>query len=375
MTSLKVTTARLFERLRPEGHEGGAGELVVAPGSVEDAAEVLAHAADHGLRVGFLGGATHRLIGGPGSCDVVVSTERMRRVVDWQADDLTIVVEAGMPVADLEAMLGERGQSAVLPEHPGTATVGGTLAVAASGYCRYRYGPSRDRVLQVAVATGYGRVIRAGARVVKSSTGYDLARLMVGSMGALGLIGEVCLKLLPTPVSGATVPVADPATAVEAVYRPLAVVETERGSAVYLGGTEAEIAAQAAGLGHRAEPGLAWPEPVSGPVRVSLRVPPAHVAAGVSRIAAWPGVTFRAQHGVGIIEIGCGEIAADEVCGLRRWAEARSGALVLLAGPGDLAAAVDPWGTPPASLAIQRRIKEAFDPAGILNVGKLPGRI
>ncbi|NIV25710.1 MAG: FAD-binding protein, partial [Gemmatimonadetes bacterium] len=107
----------------------------------------------------------------------------------------------------------ERGQTAVLPETPGSGTVGGAIASGASAWRRLRYGPIRDRVLETVMATGDGRVVKAGGRLVKNVTGFDIPRLATGSYGSLGVIGQVCLKLWPTGTRFAGVPADDAAAA------------------------------------------------------------------------------------------------------------------------------------------------------------------
>ncbi len=375
MTSLGAATRQLLARLALEEVPAGVdAEFVVAPPTVADAAEVLAAAAEHGMRVGFLGAGSQLGIGGRLTPDLVLSSAAMRQVVDWQAEDLTIVVEPGMPVTELETMLAERGQTAVLPEHSAGATVGGTVATGTSGYRRLRYGPTRDRVLEVTLATGYGKVVRAGGRVVKNVTGYDLPRLVAGSLGALGFIGPVCLKLWPLPPATVTVTVADPARAGRAAYRPLAVVEADGEGFVYLGGTAEQVEAQAAELGGESRPGLHWPAPVEGVLRCSLRVPARHLEEAVDRIRAWePAPSYRALHGVGEVLLGSEGVAVATFLATRRWAEEQGGALVVLDGPGEFMTEVDPWGAPPPTIELQRRVKTAFDPAGVCNPGKLPG--
>ena len=374
VTSIRAATARMFERMRPDDAGSVDAEFVTAPQTIEDAAAVIAHAADVGLSVGFHGGGTHQGLGGRLRTDVAIVTTGLSGVIDYQPEDLTVVVDGGMPIAELEAVLDERGQTAVLPEQPGAATVGGTIAAGASPFRRLRYGPTRDRVLQVTLATGYGQVVTAGGRVVKNSTGYDLARLCAGSLGSIGLIGSVCLKLWPNPVETATVAVDDAAAAHEEVYRPFAVLEADGQGYVYLGGTPQEIQAQAGAIGRPALPGLRWPDPVGSPVQVSVRVPPRDLAAAIALVRSWRSpITYRAQIGVGEMTVGMDEADVDELRHARAWAESRGGALVLLDGGGDLYASLGAWGTPPPSQSIQRRIKEAFDPAGVLNPGKLPG--
>lgn len=346
---------------------------VVAPATIESAGATLAAASAAGATVRFWGGGTHQGYGHVTEADVVMSTERLSKVVDWQADDLTIVVEAGLPVAELEVLLEDRNQSAVLPELPGSATVGGVVAAGVSGYRRLRYGPTRDRILESVLVTGDGRVTTAGGRVVKNVTGYDIPRLVTGSLGSLGLIAQVCLKLWPMPKRAATIVVEDAAAATRVAYRPLAVLELPDRSAVFVAGSEDEIAAQTRDLGGTEQEGLAWPELPSGEWTGTMRVPPASTLEAVGRVRA-AGLTFVAAHGVGEIHLAAGSSSAASFGELRSWAEAQGGSFVVTDRPAD-DGLFDPWGSPPPSLTLQRRVKAAFDPAGIANPGILPGGI
>jgi glycolate oxidase FAD binding subunit len=296
---------------------------------------------------------------------LVVFTDGLASIVEWEPDDLTVVVEGGMTVASLEARLATRGQSAILAEVPGAGTVGGALAAGISGYRRGRFGPTRDRILEVTLVTGDGRVVRAGGRVVKNVTGYDLARLAVGSFGRLGVIVSACLKLWPLPRASATVTL-DRDFANE-VYRPLAVLKDSRQSKIYLAGTEEEVAAQVARLPGESQPGLHWPEHPSGPWTWSLRSPPAIAADFVSTLPD----DFIHQVGVGEISFSTQDTQGME--DLRTKVEATGGSLVVSGRPpGE---EFEPWGRPPAGIEIQARLAAAFDPASILNPGRLPGRI
>ena len=353
----------------------GAGP-VVAPTSPEEVAAVLRAASEHGLRVLVWGGGTHQGLGHHLDPDVVLVTADLNRLVDWQPEDLTVVVEGGMTVAQLESTLAGQGQTAVLPEAPGAGTVGGAVASGASAMRRLRYGPTRDRVLEVTIATGDGRLVTAGGRVVKNVTGYDIPRLATGSLGALGVIVSICLKLWPLPAHTATIPVDDPVAAFRIAYRPLAVMETAAGSAVYVAGTAEEVAAQAADLGGEAAPGLAWPVPPSRGHVLVLRVPPASTAAAVERVRALGSdVAFKAAHGVGEVVLGVDSPDFAALRDLRGWAESLGGALVTAVAPAETREVFDPWGTPPPTVDLQRRVKAAFDPAGVVNPGRLPGRI
>src|SRR5690606_9106622 len=202
--------------------------------------------------------------GYPVEPDLVISTASLTGIEDWEPDDLTVVVRAGTPVEELESRLAVGGQTAVLPEMAGAATVGGVVATASSSYRRLRYGPTRDRVLEVRAVTGDGRIVKGGGRVVKNVSGFDLPRLFTGSFGSLGVITSVCLKLWPLTEASATVAV-DAPSAAAAVHRPLAVLETPRAVTVLLAGTGPEVDDQVSRFGGAATPGLSYPDMIDAP--------------------------------------------------------------------------------------------------------------
>ena len=123
---------------------------------------------------------------------------------------MTVRVRAGTTVADLDDALAEVGQTVALPAWPG-ATVGGVLAVGHSGIRHLGWGPVRDTVLEVRYVSAEGAVVKAGGPTVKNVSGFDLCRLLVGSLGTLGLIAEVVLRTRPLPAAERWVSgVADP---------------------------------------------------------------------------------------------------------------------------------------------------------------------
>lgn len=343
-----------------------AGADRVAPESEQELAEILARASARGRKVAVWGGGTHRDIGYPTAPDLVVATAGLAGIESWEPDDLTVVVGAGTPVADLEAELGDGGQSAVLPEVPGAATVGGVVATATSAFRRLRYGPTRDRMLEVRAVTGDGRLIKGGGRVVKNVSGYDLPRLYTGSLASLGVITAVCLKLWPVPPAKATVRVGE-VPPPEAVYRPLAILETRAGVDVLVEGIDDEVDEQVRRLGGAARPGLHYPDPLEGDTVWSLRLRPSLLDAARGRLPV--GATFVMQHLVGEVAFSTPE--DYDPLPLRQWAEGSGGTLVRLRGR----SVADPWGTPPPGLELQRRVVAAFDPARILEPGRLPGGI
>lgn len=368
-----LTVASAFAPFsRPASAEGMPPvDLSVAPGTISELEQVLDLASEHELDALIWGGGTHQGYGHRVDADLLISTTGLDRLVDHQPEDFTVTVEGGMLVADLEARLAERGQTAVLPELPGSATVGGVMAAGVSGFRRARYGPTRERILEVDLITGDGRRVKAGGRVVKNVTGFDIPRLSVGSFGALGVIAQTTLKLWPLPSETATVTVADGDRALAVAYRPAAIVETDGTVKVFLGGTPAEVAGQVSVLNGQATEGWSWDHEPTGEFRWSLRVPPASLREAIGRLPSG----WRYQAGLGVGEMKLASPHAEGFADLRAWAEAHAGSLVIVGAPEPTYEEIDPWGAPPQGLDIQKELLRRFDPCRVLNPGRLPGGI
>ncbi len=150
-------------------------------------------------------------------CVTRLSTVNLRGVVEYEPEEFVITVLAGTPVRDIAAALARHGQ--FLPFDPllagAGATLGGVVATGTNGPGRLRYGGVRDFILAVRFADGTGRLLRAGARVVKNAAGFDLPKFLVGSCGAFGVLAEITLKVFPAPQAELTLRlrVRDPAAA------------------------------------------------------------------------------------------------------------------------------------------------------------------
>jgi glycolate oxidase FAD binding subunit len=349
---------------------GSEAETGLAPSSLEEVEAILRFTTEHRLKIQVWGGGSHQGYGRPDPPDLVLFTNRLDAVEAWEPDDLTLTIGAGTSVARFEEMLAQRNQTAVMPEHPGPATIGGVISAGISSLKRGRLLGTRERLLEVIMVTGDGRRVRAGGRVVKNVSGYDLSRFAVGAFGALGVVISVCLKLWPVPPAQATVTNPDP-DLISTLSRPLAVLEKDAVTQVFLWGIDEEVEAGAARIGGQVAPGHLWPTDPEGPFRWSLRVPPALTAAAIARLpASW---SYLAIHGVGEVRLGSDDAGAAPE--LREWAEANDGRLVVVDSPPGSLPDFDPWGALPAGLEIQRRLIGQFDPARVINPGRLPGGI
>jgi glycolate oxidase FAD binding subunit len=284
-------------------------------------------------------------------------------ITAWEPADLTVTCGAGTPYRDLAAELASRGQEVPLdPVDPG-ATVGGILACGTSGLRRLRLGPVRDHVLQVWVITGDGRRVRGGGPTVKNVTGYDLPRLLVGSLGTLGLIETVTLRCRPLPQAAQWFRTADGSRCFRPTARIVADAGEGAGESVLLEGRQVDIDAQSREFG--LEPVAEPPAAPEGPHRGRISVPPERVR-DLLRILP-VGARVRAELGVGTLVVAVDSVADFTAC--RAAARSVGGWMLREAGgPAD----DDGFGVSPVAPRLAARIRAAFDPAGRMNPGRLP---
>ncbi|HET8547557.1 MAG TPA: FAD-binding protein [Bryobacteraceae bacterium] len=172
-----------------------------APATVEDFAQALRDAGAAGRSIELRGaGSKQRMAGPVAAAEVAISTASLRRVLQYEPDDLTISVQAGMPWRELAALLATHRQMIAL-DAPffDTATVGGIVAANTSGPRRRLYGTARDLIIGMKFVTLEGKTVSSGGMVVKNVAGLDMAKLMIGSFGTLAAIAVVNFKVLPIP--------------------------------------------------------------------------------------------------------------------------------------------------------------------------------
>lgn len=294
---------------------------------------------------------------GPGT-PIAAPAEHLRH----DPDDLTVSVDAGMSVGRLRDVLADARQECPIDARHDEATLGGVFACGLSGHRRLRHGPLRDRVLGVEFILGDGRRVRGGGPTVKNVTGFDLPRLLVGSLGTLGLMTRFTLRCVPAPpVTRWTTTALHPDEVRRRLFRPACIAWNGSTTWCLVEGHEVDVDADmgAAGLTEGDPP--AWPD---GPFRGRISVRPRDLVTVGERLTTVTDLRWVGETGVGTIHV-----ASDDAAPLRRAREIAADAggwLLAEAGEG-----FDPFGRPLPNDGVMRRLKDALDPAGKMNPGRL----
>lgn len=396
---------------------------VVRPRTAEQMSAVLKSATEAGFSVLVRGAGRHLHLGAPPEpIGVVLLTTDLDEIVEHDAENLTITAQAGTTLRALQQAAQARGQ--LLPlDPPGgdEATIGGIAATHLTGPLRASYGAPRDLILGVRVALADGTRIRCGGKTVKNVAGYELRRLFVGSLGTLGVIDEVTVRLVPAPTArvmlAATASLAsarsltldllhsplDVATIelanIEAVRRmrlslPLTLDASARVCFVGLLGDGAALARQEREIRTRVEGAVAplegddaeaafralreCPYPGEGEVIARAGVPISSVSSLLELVSAWEGWWVVARAGAGTVYAGAPagapmEESETRLRAFREAAQRAGGYAVLEAGSVELKRRFAVWDEAPDA-DLMRQLKEAYDPQRTLGCGRyLPG--
>jgi len=396
--------------------DGKSPGLLCLPAGPEQVAAILRICAENQASVIPWGGGTSMSLGNiPRGADVVVGLEKLSQLIEHDDANLTATAQPGMQVAAFQELLGQRRQFfPVDPPLPALATLGGIVAANVNGPRRMQYGGVRDLTIGMKVALATGEQIKSGGKVVKNVAGYDLCKLFVGSLGTLGIVTEVTLRMAPLPESAASVVATGPldrcARFVEQLsdgpLLPAAVTILSAvpggnartpAVATWVEGFEAAVARQLRDLAALAdEAGLAsealrqephrrlWEEigdfGANGEgVLYRITVPVGATAEILATIDRWSGEAapprYVAHTGTGTIWL----LAGNDPSSLGWFprlialAESHKGHVIIAAAPPELKSGIDVWGPPPASLGLMRELKRRFDPQEILNPGRFLG--
>jgi glycolate oxidase FAD binding subunit len=347
-----------------------------------------------GKAFAFVGGGTELDLGNaPRALDTIVRTTALDRVIEYSPEDQTITVEAGMRVGALDALLAQHDQ--VLPLDVADrqrATVGGAIATNAFGARRHRYGSIKDLIVGIEIVRPDGVTAHAGGKVVKNVAGFDLTKLMVGSLGTLAGIASATFRVFPKPAC--TQPVLVRTTPDSPLFaalmddpalEPVAVVHYAAlgGIVLTFAGLEASVDGQiahasAVAARHEAacerldgaalERCAAFESAVrsSGEWRWTSRTNAARARAGAA-----PPVALALE--VGYPTLGAALSSADDDAPMDALIASRGRAIVFRAMPPRARGRVDAWGEPPPSFPLMRALKTNFDPKGLCNPGRFVG--
>lgn len=369
------------------------------PTSADELAAIIREAAAAGTTLAVAGSGSKPGIG-PGDADAVLDVTGIGGDIVHDAGELLLTAPASTPLDELVALLAGAGQClAFEPPAPdaiwgtGHGTLGGAIASGLSGPRRAFAGAARDHVLEVRGVTGRGEIFRAGGKVLKNVTGFDLPRLLTGSRGSLAVLTEITCKVLPLPPHEATLhlPADTPERAVRLMADALLVDGGITGAAFADGGVHLRI-----------EAGTALPALMAD---LQARLPGGTVTEGAASRALWAGIASLAGHvqprdiiwrcplpasaapalaallpasarllldwGGALAWVLLPPDAADfDMHAAVTQAAGRDGHAVRLRGPESAIPARAPLD--PALAALNARVKAQFDPAGILNPGLLP---
>lgn len=397
-------------------------QVVVAPEYESEIATLLAYANKEGLNVLVRGGGTQLNEGFPPiGGDILLSTVRLNKLVEHAPHDLTVTVQSGMSLVNVQHVLAEARQWLALdPLVAPQATIGGIIATNISGPRRLRYGGVRDQIIGVRVVLADGTIAKGGGKVVKNVAGYDLPKLFTGSLGTLGVIVEATFRLYPLPVASRTVTISSStlaslcSLAVQIIGSTLVptivdIFGSSTSQKDYTMAVRFETGQEAAeaqcatlsDMAKRADMSLSvktlhgedeeqfWSRmseatsSTSGSsIFVKASVLPTEVASFLAQLESVTQqlqltTTWRTHAGHGLLFAqlnGDAASLAKAVDELRQVAMTRRGSLVVLDAPPSLLPHLDVWG-PSSASEVMRRIKARFDPNGILNPGRFLGRI
>lgn len=387
----------------------GGARLVYRPETAEELAEDLRRCALHVRTIRLQGAGTKGLMAGPvEAADETVVTTAMRRVLQYEPNDLTVSVEAGLPWSEFSSLLAANRQMVPLdPPFEAAATVGGVVAANTSGPRRRLYGTARDCVIGMTFATLEGKLVQSGGMVVKNVAGLDMSKLMIGSFGTLAAIAVVNFKVSPMPeversflVSFKSLPDAIAARdrILTGVLQPAAIDLLDPRAAhtlgapawllaIRAGGNEATVARyerEMATLGDAvamegAEHTSLWRHIENFTLRFLLRKPEGAVVRAsctlkeVERVMASLDTAALARAGSGVCYGYFDDLAAAAA-----WAAA-AGAngwkAVVEFAPNERKSEFELWPAPGPDFELMRRVKKLFDPENLLNRGRLYRRL
>ena len=386
------------------------------PASEPDACALVAEAAARKTPLAISGAGTKTDVGRPAQTQATLSARGLTGITLYEPAELVIAARAGTPLAEVEAALASKGQE--LPFEPvdyrgllgssGEPTIGAVAAMNLSGPRRIMAGAARDSLIGVRFVNGRGEAVKSGGRVMKNVTGLDLVKLMAGSHGTLGFLTEVTFKVLPKPERIATLsfPGLDDSRAVEALSTALGSPFEATGAAhlpAAATGEAARTLIRIEGFGPSVDYRLGelrrllkragTPELVEGDAAAALwrqvrdaaflveprdaavwrlSTVPSRAPALAAAIATHLPARWFYDWGGGLVWLACEATGDAGAAAIREALRPVGGHATLVRAPVEVRAAVDVFEPlDPALMRITSGIKGSFDPAGVLNPGRM----
>ncbi|NEN96912.1 MAG: FAD-binding oxidoreductase [Moorea sp. SIO3I7] len=407
------------ERIKPAIAPDTLPKSIIYPSTPEQLAQVIGLAHSQHYHLLPCGNGSKLGWGGIGKdIDVVVSTKHLNQIIDHAVGDLTVTVEAGVKLADLQAILSKTGQFLALdPANPQEATIGGIIATADSGSLSQRYGGVRDMLLGISFVRSDGQIAKAGGRVVKNVAGYDLMKLFTGSYGTLGIITQATFRLYPIPQAAETIVLTGEmdgiASAVKTVLAsaltptaldllsPKLVTELgigqEMGLMVRFQSVADSVKEQCARIQSVAEQlGLRnsfysngddtslWESLAnsigklgqSSTIVCKIGVLPTAAAKTLNTLESLGGLgLIHVRSGLGKVWFESQAVSSEMIKTMRNFCKTEQGFMTVLEAPITLKQELDVWGYQGNGLEVMRGIKQKFDPENVLSPGRFIGGI
>lgn len=351
---------------------------------------------------------------------ILVSTAKLNRIVDYALADLTLTVESGVKISEIQQILQQHQQ--FLPvdaTYPDSATIGGIVATADTGSWRQRYGSLRDLILGISFVRADGKIAKAGGKVVKNVAGYDMMKLLTGSYGTLGVISQVTFRLYPLPEASQTLLLVGNKDEIATVTKTIRMssltptmadllstavinklgLESGIGLILRFQSIPASVEAQTQQVTAIANKfGLQvnyYQEERENSLWKQLQETitiPSNIDTVTGKIGIVPNKMVKfihqldqltAHQGLSMINIGSGlgklNISGDNVLTqlekLRMFLEIELGFLTILEASKTIKQQIEPWGYNGNALTLMQKIKQKFDPNCLLNPGRFVGTI
>ncbi|MCX7296082.1 MAG: glycolate oxidase subunit GlcE [Hyphomicrobiales bacterium] len=395
---------------------------ILKPRDAKEVEDAVKWALGNDKALELIGQGTKRVLGRPSQTDITLDLSGLSGVTLYEPAELVLSAKAGTPLAEIEALLDKNNQQLdfepmdygpLLGNEAGQGTIGGAIATNLSGPRRLKAGAARDHFLGVTAVTGRGETIKSGGRVVKNVTGYDMCKVLAGSWGTLAAMTDITIKVLPKPETEATVvfegldderACAAMAAAIGSSCDVSAAAHLPDHVASYFDGLPSPEAATvlrlegvAPSVAHRKESLAALMKPF-GPVallseahskalwRSVRQVRPFAVSQErpLWRISTAPGKGFEVaaaitpaaqmfyDWGGGLIWVAMPFADEPDAGSIRRAVAALGGHATLVRAPAAIRASVAVFEPQGAGLAaLSKRVKDGFDPKGVLNPGRM----